>query len=90
MPMGRLRQGTYPLKFSTKEYPQFSDRLKIAMQLRNCTIDELATDSYLTHSAICGYRSGQRSPNVDTLRIIAQNLDVSADFLIGLQEYIYV
>ena len=90
MPMGRLKQGTYPLKISTKEYPHFSDRLKIAMRLRDCSVDELAASSYLTKSAICGYRSGKRSPNLDTLRIIAQNLDVSADFLIGLKEYIYV
>lgn len=90
MPMGRLRQGTYPLKISTKEYPNFSDRLKIAMQLRECSVAELAASSYLTKSAICGYRSGQRSPNVDTLRLISKNLDVSADFLIGLKEDIYV
>ena len=88
--MGIQRQGTFPLKISTKEYPDFSDRLKIAMQIRNCSVDELAATSYLTKSAICGYRSGQRSPNVDTLRLIAQNLDVSADFLIGLKEYIYI
>ena len=88
--MGIQRQGTFPLKISTKEYPDFSDRLKIAMQIRNCSVDELAATSYLTKSAICGYRSGQRSPNVDTLRLIAKNLDVSADFLIGLKEYIYI
>lgn len=88
--MGRLRQGTHPIKISTKEYPKFSDRLKIAMQLRECSVDELAESSYLTKSAICGYRSGKRSPNIDTLRLIAENLDVSSDFLIGLKEYIYV
>ena len=88
--MSIQKQGTYPLRISTKEYPDFSDRLKIAMQIRNCSIEELAATSYLTRSAISGYRSGQRSPNVDTLRLIAKNLDVSADFLIGLKEYIYI
>lgn len=88
--MAKLKQGTFPLKFSTNKYPDFSDRLKIAMQIRNCSVDELAATSYLTRSAISGYRSGVRSPNVDTLRILAQNLDVSADFLIGLKEDIYV
>ena len=88
--MSIQKQGTYPLRISTKKYPDFSDRLKIAMQIRNCSIEELAATSYLTRSAISGYRSGQRSPNVDTLRLIAKNLDVSADFLIGLKEYIYI
>lgn len=88
--MSKRRQGTYPLKISINKYPAFSDRLKIAMQLRECSIEELAATSFLTKSAISGYRSGQRSPNVDTLRILAKNLDVSADFLIGLKEDIYV
>ena len=88
--MGRLRQGTYPLRFSTKEYPEFSDRLKIAMQIRNCSVDELAASSYVTKSAICGYRSGHRSPNVEILRSLAKALDVSADFLVGLKEEIYI
>lgn len=88
--MGRLKQGTYPLKISTKEYPDFSDRLKIAMQIRDCSVEELAASSFLTKSAICGYRSGQRSPNITILRLLAKNLDVSADFLIGLKEEIFI
>ena len=88
--MGRLRQGTYPLKISTKEYPTFSERLKIAMQIRNCSVEELAALSYVSKSAICGYRSGKRSPNIDVLRLLAKGLDVSADFLIGLKEDIFV
>ena len=88
--MSTRKQGTYPLKISINKYPAFSDRLKIAMQIRGCSIEELAATSYLTRSAISGYRSGQRSPNIDTLRLLAQNLDVSADFLIGLKEDIYI
>ena len=88
--MGKFKQGTQLVKISTKEYPAFSDRLKIAMQIRNCSVAELAASSYLTKSAICGYRSGQRSPDINILRAIAKSLDVSADFLIGLKEDIYV
>ena len=90
MHMSIRKQGTHPLRISTEKYPDFSDRLKIAMQIRNCSIEELAATSYLTRSTISGYRSGQRSPNIATLRLIAKNLDVSADFLIGLKEYIYI
>ena len=88
--MGRLKQGTFPLKISTKEYPEFSDRLKIAMQIRNCSVEELAATSFLTKSTICGYRSGQRRPNIEILILLAKNLDVSADFLIGLKEDIFI
>ena len=88
--MSKRKQGTHLIKISLNKYPSFSDRLKIAMQIRDCSIDELAATSFLTRSTISGYRSGQRSPNLDTLRLIAKNLDVSADFLIGLKEDIYV
>ena len=90
MLMSIRKQGIHPVTISTKKYPNFSDRLKIAMEIRECSTEELAAISFLTRSAISGYRSGTRSPNVETLRIIAQNLDVSADFLIGLTEEIYV
>ena len=88
--MGRLKHGTFPLKISTKEYPEFSDRLKIAMQIRSCSVEELAATSFLTKSAICGYRSGKRRPNIEILKLLAKNLDVSADFLIGLKEDIFI
>lgn len=78
------------MKISTNEYPAFSDRLKIAMQLRDCSVSELAVISFLTPSTISAYRTGIRSPNVETLRILAKNLDVSADFLIGLREEIFI
>ena len=88
--MRRLKKGYYPLNISTTEYPNFSDRLKMAMDLRQCSVSELAAATYVTKSAICGYRAGYRTPNVDTLRLLAKGLDVSADFLIGLKEDIYI
>lgn len=88
--MRKFTHGTFPLKIPTKEYPNFSDRLKVAMRLRKCSVDELAESCFLTPSAISGYRTGLRSPNIETLRILAMNLDVSSDFLIGLQEEIFI
>lgn len=80
----------YPLKIPINEYPDFSDRLKITMQLRACSVEELAKKTYLSKAAICGYRKGTRTPNLVILRLIAKALNVSSDFLIGLNEYIYV
>ena len=88
--MARYMQGTYPIKISTKEYPHFSDRLKIAMHLRNCSVEELAHSSFLTHSTVSNYRTGKREPSLATLFLIAKTLDVSSDFLLGLTEYIYI
>ena len=53
-------------------------------------MEELAAASFVTKSAIYGYRKGQRYPDVEILRLLAQRLDVSADFLIGLSEEIYM
>ena len=88
--MKNFHKGSYPLKIPTSEYPHFSDRLKIAMQIRDCSVEELAAASFVTKSAIYGYRQGLRSPDVEILRLLAKQLDVSADFLLGLCEDIYV
>lgn len=88
--MNTNQKNIYPLKIPTIEYPDFSDRLKIAMEVRNCSVEELAEKTYLTKAAICGYRKGTRNPNLIILRLIAQALNVSSDFLIGLNEYIYI
>lgn len=88
--MTKAQKGYYPLKVSIKEYPEFSDRLKEAMRIRECSVNELASVTFVTKSTICGYRSGQRSPNLATLKLIAKNLDVSSDFLIGLKEEILI
>lgn len=84
------KQQIYPIKIPINEYPDFCDRLKITMQLRCCSVEELAKMTYLSKAAICGYRKGTRTPNVVILRLIAKALNVSSDFLIGLNEYIYI
>ena len=90
VPMNTVHQRTYPLKIPISEYPDFSDRLKITMELRNCSVEELAHKTYLSKAAICGYRKGTRTPNLVILRLISETLNVSSDFLIGLKEYIYI
>lgn len=80
----------YPFKLPTTEYPDFSERLKYTMSLRNCSVAELAECAYVSRSTICGYRKGSRSPDIRTLRLLCVALDVSSDFLIGLREDIYL
>ena len=88
--MNKTTHEHYPFKLPTSEYPDFSTRLKITMELRNCSIDKLAASTYVSKPTIYGYLNGTRQPNIIILRLIAKTLDVSSDFLIGLKEYIYI
>lgn len=80
----------YPKTLQLNEYPQFSDRLKVAMDIRGCTVAELAANIYISPATISMYRRGKRMPSTEVLCLIARALDVSTDFLLGLQNYIYV
>ena len=88
--MKKQYTNAYPIKITKNEYSTFSQRLKVTMELRDCSIEELAEHTYVTKSAIYGYLNGTRSPNLDILCLLAQYLNVSTDFLIGLNEYIYI
>lgn len=79
-----------PRKFSITQYPQFADRLKIAMDIRGCSSQDLATCIYTTPNTISMYRSGKRMPRPEVLCLIAKKLEVSTDFLLGLTDFIYV
>ena len=80
----------YPFKLPTKEYPDFPERLRYMMTLRNCTVADLAKYVYVSKTTICNYRSGARCPDIPTLRRLCLTLNVSADFLIGLREDTYL
>lgn len=80
----------YPFTLPTTEYPNFHERLCYTMTLRNCSVADLADALYISKSAVCGYRTGHRHPDLRTLKLICQTLHVSADFLLGLEEEIYL
>lgn len=83
-------QGLYPKKLPLNEYPEFSDRLKVVMEIRDYTTLKLATNIYTSPTTISMYRCGRRMPSPEVLCLIAKELDVSTDFLLGLSDYIYV
>lgn len=72
------------------QYPEFSERLKIAMDIRQYTVEDLAARVYTSQSTISMYRSGKRLPNILILRLIAKELRVSTDYLLGLTDFIFV
>lgn len=70
-------------------YTEFADRLKIAMNARNYTVADLARRIHASHSTISMYRCGSRMPDIEMLRIIAKELHVSTDYLLGLTDFFY-
>lgn len=67
-----------------KKYQFFGSRLQQIMLIRDIQNFELAEALFVTPSTISGYRTGRRSPDVEQLSLIAQKLEVSADYLLGL------
>lgn len=70
------------------EYPSFSKRLRYVMILRDCSCHELADRLFLAYSTVSGYLCDRRFPDCNMVRQIAIELDVSADFLLGLSDQI--
>lgn len=80
----------YQITFPKTKYPAFAERLRIAMDLRHYSVADLAEHIFTSTSAISMYRSGKRSPNLGTLCLIALELHVSADFLLGISDTIFI
>lgn len=62
----------------------FNENLKNARERRNMTQKEVADRIGVAKSTYSLYESGQREPNVQTIKKISDVLNVSADELLGL------
>ena len=80
----------HSIKSLQTQYPEFSERLKIAMNIRACSVDDLAERIHTSSSAVSMYRSGKRLPNILILRLIAKELRVSSDYLLGISDFIFL
>ena len=63
---------------------KFSERLSHCMQERHLNGNDLAALSGVTAATISRYLNGLRTPTVDNIILLADALDVSVDFLLGL------
>jgi transcriptional regulator with XRE-family HTH domain len=61
----------------------FKERLKAARELRGLKQSELADRAKLPPSSVAHFEAGSRKPSFDTLRSLANALDVSTDYLLG-------
>ena len=68
----------------------FNEILNQELQKQNITQRELANRTGLTEVSIGRYCNGQRSPNVNTIVKIANELHVNADYLLGRETSVCV
>lgn len=61
----------------------FQERLKAARDLRKWSQGDLAGRAGMPPSSIAHFESGSRKPSFDTLRRLANALEVTTDYLLG-------
>jgi len=64
----------------------FQERLRTAREYRGLSQGELAKRSGLQPSAISHFETGTRKPSFDNLRLLADTLDITTDYLLGRVE----
>ena len=64
----------------------FSDRLRIAIERSGKQQKSIATAVQLSPARLSNYVNGHSEPSLDILLLLCRELDVSADYLIGLTD----
>jgi|SRR5271156_4222867 transcriptional regulator with XRE-family HTH domain len=64
----------------------FMQRLRAARELRQWSQSDLATRAGMPPSSIAHFETGTRKPSFDTLRRLANALEVTTDYLLGRVE----
>lgn len=64
----------------------FGARLKKVLEERNMTYEDLAESIYMSKMAIYYYIKSDVLPTADNLKAICIALNVSADYMLGLEE----
>ena len=63
----------------------FGARLKKVLEERKMTYEDLAENTYMSKTAIYYYVKGDVLPTADNLKAICIALNVSADYMLGLE-----
>ena len=66
---------------------KFPQRLKELREEKGLSIKTLAKELGVSDIAIGRWEKGLRTPNIDTLILVANYFNVSADYLLGLKDY---
>lgn len=65
---------------------KFKDRLREVLAENKISQRSLAKRLYLSQTIVNNYCTGKREPTLDVLISICKELDVSADYLLGLTD----
>lgn len=65
---------------------KFQQRFNECLQYSDVRQTELAKAAKISKQCVSDYKSGKSSPSIDTLYLICKYLDVSADYLLGLED----
>ena len=66
---------------------KFAERLKELRSENGLTQTELAKKTGVSQAAIAKWESGDRTPNLDCLIILAKFFNVTLDYLVGLKDF---
>ena len=64
----------------------FCERLKELIEEKGLSANQLAKELNTHHSSILRWESGERVPSIDNLYMLAVYFNVSADYLLGLED----
>ena len=64
----------------------FKDRLNEALLENKLSQNAFAKKIFMSQSMVNNYCTGKREPSIDVLITICKELNVSADYLLGLSE----
>ncbi|MDE6441733.1 MAG: helix-turn-helix domain-containing protein [Clostridia bacterium] len=65
---------------------KFKERFNECLNYSDVKQTELAKAAKVSKQCISDYKSGKSVPSIDTLYLICKYLDVSSDYLIGLED----
>ena len=65
----------------------FTERFNEALKNLNVNQSKLADSIGISKQCISDFKSGKSFPSIHTLRLICESLDISADYLLGLDNY---
>ena len=63
----------------------FGERLKEVLHEKDMTYEDLAEQAYMSKMAVWHYINKDVLPTADNLKALCQALNVSADYLLGLE-----
>lgn len=64
----------------------FTERFNEALKMTKNSQVQIAKSANVSKQCISDYKSGKAFPSIQTLRLLCKSLDVSADFLLGLDD----